>query len=90
MGWIWLIPTFHIPQPSLMRNGGGMTPTRTTLRLKRKEVDFPVGLGAGIVDVEISLEWVMPDGSQEHEESTTTFKLSKKEGESIKPPASDN
>jgi phosphatidylinositol-3,4,5-trisphosphate 3-phosphatase/dual-specificity protein phosphatase PTEN len=26
--------------------------------LTRKELDFPVGLGTGIVDVEIEMEWI--------------------------------
>ncbi|KAJ3565885.1 hypothetical protein NP233_g7356 [Leucocoprinus birnbaumii] len=56
MGWIWLIPAFHMPQPSSAQEGNGAS--STTIRLTRKEIDFPIGLGAGIVDVEISMEWV--------------------------------
>ena len=41
---------------------------RTTLKLTRKEVDFPLGIGKDIVDVEIGFEWVTttkPDGDGE-------------------------
>lgn len=48
MGWIWLIPAFHI-NPD--------TPT-TKILLTRKEVDFPLGVGAALIDVEISLSEV--------------------------------
>lgn len=30
----------------------------TKILLTRKEVDFPLGIGSGILDVEISLEWL--------------------------------
>ena len=30
----------------------------TTLVLTRKELDFPVGIGATIIDVAVTLEWV--------------------------------
>ncbi|KAG6873887.1 hypothetical protein C0995_009666 [Termitomyces sp. Mi166 len=49
MGWLWLIPTFH------------MTPASegsTKLCLTRKELDFPLGLGKAIIDVEIEMEWL--------------------------------
>ena len=32
--------------------------------LTRKELDFPVGLGSGIVDVEIEMEWIPPPSSE--------------------------
>ncbi|KXN85563.1 Phosphatidylinositol 3,4,5-trisphosphate 3-phosphatase and dual-specificity protein phosphatase PTEN [Leucoagaricus sp. SymC.cos] len=68
MGWAWLIPTFHMPQSSSSTqngNGNENEQTRTTLRLTRKEIDFPIGLGTGIVDVEISMEWVAPPDQQD-------------------------
>jgi len=77
MGWIWFVPTFHMPQPPpssstppTSTTGGALpispapstvtSPTSATLRLSRQEIDFPLGLGSGIVDVEIDLEWVTP------------------------------
>ncbi|KAI0076508.1 phosphatases II, partial [Panus rudis PR-1116 ss-1] len=50
MGWFWFIPTFHMPHP---RSAG----ESTTLRLSKKEIDFPVGIGANIIDVEVKMEW---------------------------------
>ena len=29
-----------------------------TLVLKRKELDFPIGIGASIIDVTVSMDWV--------------------------------
>ncbi|KAF5351028.1 hypothetical protein D9756_008419 [Leucocoprinus leucothites] len=72
MGWIWLIPTFHMPQSSSPQDeSGAATSTKTTIRLTRKEIDFPVGLGAGIIDAEISMEWVVPPAV--HQESVTSM-----------------
>ncbi|KAG6909919.1 hypothetical protein DXG01_014439 [Tephrocybe rancida] len=50
MGWLWLVPTFHMAPVS---DG----PTK--LRLTRKELDFPLGLGSAIIDVEIEMEWLV-------------------------------
>lgn len=51
MGWFWFIPTFHMPHP---RQTGQQT---ATLRLTRQEVDFALGIGSNIVDLEVNLEW---------------------------------
>lgn len=51
MGWLWFIPTFHMPHP---RQSG---PQTATLKLTRQEIDFALGVGAHIVDVEVNLEW---------------------------------
>lgn len=50
MGWLWFIPLFHMPL--------SLSSTQDTTRflLTRKELDFPLGVGSAIVDVEISLE----------------------------------
>ncbi|KAG8733752.1 Telomerase protein component 1 [Ceratobasidium sp. 423] len=45
MGWMWFIPAFH------MADGA----TESTIKLTRKEVDFPLGAGAWIEGVEIVL-----------------------------------
>ncbi|KAG5716158.1 Phosphatidylinositol-3,4,5-trisphosphate 3-phosphatase cnrN [Termitomyces sp. T112] len=55
MGWLWLIPTFHMMPPS---EGS------TKLRLRRKELDFPLGLGSAIVDVELDIEWLSKEDAQ--------------------------
>lgn len=41
--------------------GGLEQPKTTKLVLTRKEIDFPIGIGCAIVDVEISLEWFEGD-----------------------------
>ncbi|KAB5590839.1 Ptenb protein [Ceratobasidium theobromae] len=45
MGWMWFIPAFH------MTEGG----PESTIQLTRKDVDFPLGVGAWIEGVEIVL-----------------------------------
>lgn len=50
MGWLWFIPSFHMSSDS----------DNTTLTLVRKEIDFPLGMGRSIVDVQIGMEWVRP------------------------------
>lgn len=67
MGWIWFVPTFHMPQPP-PASPASTSETKTTFVLTRKEVDFLIGLGQGFVDVAITLEWVTPadtDAGQE-------------------------
>jgi phosphatidylinositol-3,4,5-trisphosphate 3-phosphatase/dual-specificity protein phosphatase PTEN len=36
------------------------TPTKTTFLLTRKDLDFPLGLGSAIIDVEMEMEWLVP------------------------------
>jgi len=48
MGWVWFIPTFHMTR-------GSSEPMH--LKLTRKEVDFSLGAGSWIIDVDIELEW---------------------------------
>jgi len=64
MGWLWFVPTFHMPQPPHSRGlsppSTTSTPTKTTFLLTRKDLDFPLGLGSAIIDVEIEMEWVVP------------------------------
>ncbi|KAF9068857.1 hypothetical protein BDP27DRAFT_1383426 [Rhodocollybia butyracea] len=60
MGWLWFIPAFHMPQPPPSLGGSQSQPSSLTtkLTLKRKEIDFALGVGGSIIDVEISLEWL--------------------------------
>lgn len=53
MGWFWFVPTFHMtPQSSSSEI------ETVHLKLTKKELDFPLGAGAWIVDVDVSLQWV--------------------------------
>ncbi|CAG7850685.1 SubName: Full=Related to Phosphatidylinositol-3,4,5-trisphosphate 3-phosphatase PTEN {ECO:0000313/EMBL:CCA69709.1} [Serendipita indica DSM 11827] len=53
MGWMWFIPCFHLPQPPI--NDGA----KTTIKLTRSDVDFPLGFGALLMDIELTLGWDM-------------------------------
>lgn len=55
IGWMWFIPTFHMPPlPSTVAT----QISKSTLTLTRKEIDFPIGLGSAIVDFSIDMEWI--------------------------------
>jgi phosphatidylinositol-3,4,5-trisphosphate 3-phosphatase/dual-specificity protein phosphatase PTEN len=59
IGWMWFIPTFHMPPlPSTGIVGGATPAPKSTFTLTRKEIDFPIGLGSAIVDFAIDMEWV--------------------------------
>lgn len=63
MGWLWFIPAFHMPQPppnidSYSSSTESPKNTVTHFVLTRKEVDFAIGIGAAIVDVDIAMEWI--------------------------------
>lgn len=51
MGWMWFIPCFHLPQPP-SRNE-----EKTLYKLIRSDIDFPLGFGATLIDVELVLGW---------------------------------
>lgn len=46
MGWFWFIPEFHFAEGE----------RRKKWKLTRKELDFPLGVGSDIIDVEIEME----------------------------------
>jgi len=48
MGWLWCVPAFHFAEGE----------KRKKWKLTRKELDFPLGVGSDIVDVEIDMERV--------------------------------
>ncbi|KAG8694399.1 Telomerase protein component 1 [Ceratobasidium sp. 394] len=51
MGWLWFIPAFHIADDE----------TETTIKLTRKDLDFPLGVGAWIESVDIVLTRIDDD-----------------------------
>jgi phosphatidylinositol-3,4,5-trisphosphate 3-phosphatase and dual-specificity protein phosphatase PTEN len=62
MGWLWFIPTFHIPHPANPSPSSTSQPSSPTkFVLSRKEIDFPLGIGSDIIDVEITLRWCPED-----------------------------
>ncbi|KAF8580595.1 phosphatases II [Ramaria rubella] len=56
MGWLWFIPAFHMTQPPPRTTDEAPSPVH--FRLGRKDVDFPLGIGAWIVDIDIEMAWV--------------------------------
>ncbi|KAF7289897.1 Phosphatases II [Mycena indigotica] len=58
IGWAWFVPTFHMNQPHPSSSTDINAPSPTKFTLKRKQMDFPIGLGSSLVDVEIEMEWV--------------------------------
>ncbi|KAJ6499724.1 phosphatases II [Mycena vitilis] len=55
MCWLWFVPAFHMPQPP-PTGTSPQAPAKFTLT--RKEVDFPLGVGSALIDVEIEMEWL--------------------------------
>ncbi|KAI0088840.1 phosphatases II [Irpex rosettiformis] len=53
MCWFWLIPTFHMSHPSPTNT----TDDTVTFHLTRSEVDFPIGIGANLIDVDVTMKW---------------------------------
>lgn len=48
MGWFWFVPAFHFAEGERKKKW----------KLARKELDFPLGVGSDIIDVEIEMERV--------------------------------
>lgn len=63
MGWAWFVPTFHMPQPPPSSSNSNTDTPIVKLHLTRKELDFPLGVGSKIIDVEISIQWLTPTDS---------------------------
>jgi phosphatidylinositol-3,4,5-trisphosphate 3-phosphatase and dual-specificity protein phosphatase PTEN len=59
MGWLWIVPLFHLQQP-LSRQG-----EKTTVLLKQSDVDFPLGYGTLLVDIELTLGWDLDTPDEE-------------------------
>lgn len=56
MGWFWFVPTFHMAHDQL---------EPVHLKLTRKDVDFPLGAGSWIVDIDVELEWIKAKAKSE-------------------------
>ncbi|PBK77978.1 phosphatases II [Armillaria solidipes] len=71
MGWMWFIPIFHMPPPPSTSDARDM-PTVSTFRLTRKDLDFPLGIGSSILDVEVALEWLSESDAEAVQPFTRT------------------
>lgn len=71
MGWIWFIPIFHMPPPPSTSDARD-APTVSTFRLTRKDLDFPLGIGSSILDVEVTLEWLSESDAEAVQPFTRT------------------
>ena len=61
MGWFWFIPAFHMPPPPIESLGGQLlSPTTVHFKLSRQDIDFHIGPGAALIDVDVAMEWVVP------------------------------
>lgn len=49
LGWLWFIPQFHMPPDST-------EPVHLTF--EKKDIDFPLGIGSNIINVEVVMEQV--------------------------------
>jgi phosphatidylinositol-3,4,5-trisphosphate 3-phosphatase/dual-specificity protein phosphatase PTEN len=57
LGWAWMIPAFHLPEP--VASSTDSQPIRThTLDFRRSQIDFPLGPGQSIHRVLVRLEEV--------------------------------
>ncbi len=65
MGWIWFIPTFHMPQPppSSPPFSESSSSPKTTFFIPRNDIDFAIGIGGAIVNAEVEMHWVVPPSS---------------------------
>lgn len=62
MAWMWLIPSFHMDpeKPS------------SSISLARNELDFPIGIGKGILDVEVTMEWCHDEAEADYDVQVET------------------
>ncbi|KAL5498509.1 TEP1 [Sanghuangporus vaninii] len=68
MGWFWFIPAFHMPPaPQSSTASAEPSPSSNTTHfvVTRRQVDFPIAAGAALVDVDVSLEWIVPGADPE-------------------------
>lgn len=49
-----------MPQPPPSADSRTGPSAATTLKLSRKDLDFPLGLGSAIIDVTLDMEWIVP------------------------------
>jgi phosphatidylinositol-3,4,5-trisphosphate 3-phosphatase/dual-specificity protein phosphatase PTEN len=75
LGWAWLIPAFHLPEPTPQTQ-----PRRHVLVFPKSQIDFTIGPGAAIKEMQVELEELPNDDkppaapliSAQQEEETET------------------
>lgn len=55
MGWLWIIPAFHMPPFS---PGSSASQKSSKASFTREEIDFLVDIGGSVIDLEVSFEWL--------------------------------
>ncbi|KAF7350475.1 Phosphatases II [Mycena venus] len=81
--WLWFIPAFHMPQPP--PSGSTPPPPPTKFTLKRKETDFPLGVGSALIDVEMEMEWLRTTDSEGVQPPARQTSAESAEGEKEEP-----
>ncbi|KAK4683620.1 hypothetical protein P7C73_g6619, partial [Tremellales sp. Uapishka_1] len=76
MGWTWLIPAFHLPEP---RSLGQPNPRKHVLHIPKSQLDFPLGPGAAMKLVLVELEEV-PRGDRVRTASLLSDEEERREG----------
>ena len=58
MAWFWLIPAFHLPPLPL----SGSSTEPVTITFGKSDLDFPIGLGASLLSVQVRFQRIVEDG----------------------------
>jgi len=62
MAWLWFIPAFHITPET----------RSSSFILPRDDLDFPIGIGKDIMDVELKMEWCQDEVDDTQVETAQT------------------
>ncbi|WWC68147.1 uncharacterized protein I206_102070 [Kwoniella pini CBS 10737] len=80
LGWTWLIPSFHLPEPPIKSFNETINQLRThTLNFPKSQIDFPLGPGQAIHQILVKLEEV-PENEKEETAKLMSDEEERKEG----------
>ncbi|WRT64569.1 uncharacterized protein IL334_001501 [Kwoniella shivajii] len=79
LGWTWLIPAFHLPEPPSRSSFEPPQKRTHTLHFPRSQIDFPLGPGQSIHEILVRLEEV-PEEDREATARLMSDEEEKKEG----------
>ncbi|WWC59678.1 uncharacterized protein I303_102240 [Kwoniella dejecticola CBS 10117] len=65
LGWTWMIPSFHLPEPPAKTSAEPPQKRTHTLHFPKSQVDFPLGPGQAIHEILVRLEEVPEDEKEE-------------------------